>query len=207
MEIDPYRQFWLLFGAPLAGFLLGGVWELFHLSRVFLGAYRAPDAMHALYARPLPLLKHPVPLRERSVHRMWRGAVIAFEDCLFCILFVGILCVMLYCLNDGQMRVSVPVLALCGFAAFRVLFARYLDVIRSYLAYGCAACACYIRALVCLPVRSLKKLLYMFVFRPVRALFVILERKARQKRSARLCRWQLELAHSGLVYGEKEKTR
>ena len=198
MEIDPYRQFLLLFSAPLAGFLFGGVWEILALSRVLLGAYRVPDGMRALYAHPLPLLGRPVVLREKSTRRLWRGLIIGAGDFLFCILFGGTVCVLLYCLNDGAIRISVPVLALCGFAAFRRLLGARLERLRDYLAYACAAVACYARRLLALPFLLLKRVLTLLVFRPVRALFARWVGFVYKKRTEQLCQKQLALAANGL---------
>lgn len=198
MEIYPYLQFSMLLGAFLGGLCLGVVWELVNAFRILFGAYQAPDFMRERYQKPLPLLGRPVPFERKTIgKRLWRGFVIGAGDLLFCLLFAVFIILQLYRYNDGEFRFSVPVLALCGFALFRTLSARTLSLAMAYLAYGVAAASLYLAALLALPPRALRYLLARFVLRPVKRLYRRIEARRLRRRSAVLCKMQLQWAEQG----------
>ena len=204
MAIDPRSQFILLFGAPLAGFLLGALWELIGALRILLGAYSVPRQMRVRYERPLPLLKRPVPIREVALRRIWRATLIAVGDCLFCLFFAALLILLLYRYNDGQVRFSVPVLALFGFGIFRITLSRLLAPAVAYFAYLLAALRLYLLACLRLPLKGLWHLTKAAIIHPVLALVRIIRRRLCLKRSESLCHAQLVLAENGLVPQEKK---
>ena len=198
MEIYPYLQFSMLLGAFLGGLCLGVVWELVNAFRILFGAYQAPDFMRERYQKPLPLLGRPVPFERKAIgKRLWRGLVIGVGDLLFCLLFAVFVILLLYRYNDGAFRFSVPVLAICGFALFRALSARTLSLAMAYLAYGVATASLYLAALLALPPKALRYLLVRFVHRPAKRLYRRIEMRRLRRRSAALCRMQLQWAERG----------
>ena len=198
MEIYPELQLAMLLGAFLGGVCLGGVWELLCASRILLFAYTAPEFMRERYARPLPLLHRPVSFeRKGGANKLWRGIVIGVGDLLFCLLFAVLIVLLLYRYNDGEIRCSVPVLALLGLALFRTASSRFLTLVEAYLAYGIAAGWLYLRALLSLPPRGMRYLLTRFVLRPARRAYRHIELRRMRQRSAELCAMQLKWAECG----------
>ena len=198
MEIYPELQLAMLLGAFLGGVCLGGVWELLCASRILLFAYTAPEFMRERYARPLPLLHRSVSFeRKGGANKLWRGIVIGVGDLLFCLLFAVLIILLLYRYNDGEIRCSVPVLALLGLALFRTASSRFLTLVEAYLAYGIAAGWLYLRALLSLPPRGMRYLLTRFVLRPARRAYRHIELRRMRQRSAALCTMQLKWAERG----------
>ena len=207
MEIDPYLQLAMLLNAFLGGICLGGVWQLLVASRILFGAYCAPEWMRARYAHVLPLLGRPVPFERKGIsRRLWRSVVIGVGDALFCLLFAVMIVLLLYRYNDGAFRFSVPVVALCGFGLFFVLFARWLSLAVAYLAYGISAAWMYLTALAFLPPKGMRYLLLRFVCLPVCRLYRRVELRRARKYSAQLCQMQQSWAQRGFM-GEKPSLR
>lgn len=199
MEIDPYLQLAMLLGAFLSGVLLGGVWEMLTAIKILLRAYEPPSFMKARYARPLPLLRRPVPFAQNSVgRRLWRGVIVALLDFLFCALFAVVLILILYRYNDGAFRLSVPVLALCGFALFRFVAVKLLSIAMAYFAFGFAALTIYLCALLALPPKAVRALAVRLVCRPACACYRRVVWRRAVRRSANLCKAQLLWAAEGL---------
>ena len=202
MEIDPRLQGALFLGALCCGVLLGAFWELLHAVKILLGAYRPPDFMEARYRHPLPLLGRSVPFRSQGVGRgVWRGAVTAVFDLLFCLCFGIAVVLLLYAYNDGAIRLSVPVLALLGFGLFHWAAVRGLSLPVAYFAYGFAALSLYLWALLTLPVRGSRALCVIAVYRPLVRCFSACQRRIRHRRSRALCAAQLRWAEIGLAGG------
>lgn len=201
MEIYPERQLAMLLGAFLVGIGMGVMWELLTATRILLGAYRPPESMRSRYARPLPLLGRAVPFEKRGAGRhLWHGAVIAVGDCLFCLLFAMAVILLLYGYNDGAFRLSVPVLAVCGFGLFRSASVLLLAPLMAYLAYGFAVALLYLRALLAWPPKALWRLVKQFCYRPLCTLCQTVARKRAFCRSQMLCNAQLRWAEQGF-YG------
>ena len=199
MQIYPDRQLLLLLCAFMLGVAQGLVWELFVAVRILLGAHLPPERYLALYKRPLPLLGRSVPLPAGRGRRVWRGSVRAVCDVLYCICFALALILLLYDQNDGAWRLSVPVLALLGLAAFRVVFARPLCALAAYTAFFLAAGGVYIRVLLVLPIRGMRHFVTRLFVRPIRALFRVLYARMLSHTSAALCRAQLAAAATGFA--------
>lgn len=199
MEIYPALQFKLLVAAFLSGVLGGLFWELLTALRVLLGAYCPPARDLALYHRPLPLLPQGVPPPQQKKRRIWRISVVFVTDLLFCVLFAATLVLLLYEYNDGAWRLSVPVLALAGLAAFRLSLARPLARLSALTAYLLAAVMAYARVLARLFRRTLARVFAACVLRPLRALLGRWRRRLWQQKSNALCRMQLNMAKEGLA--------
>lgn len=192
MEIDPYLQFRLLLAAFSAGIFAGMLWDLLTVSRILFGAYQAPPRLRALYERRLPLLGCSVPFEgQKAVRRAWRTAVLFGGDLLFCVAFALAVILVLYCLNGGIFRISVPVLSLIGFALFRAVSNRLFSGAVAYFAFGVAALRLYIKALLLLPVRGLLRFVRLAVLRPVARVYKKIAARHATRVSDRLCRAQL----------------
>ena len=184
MEIHPRLQLAMLLAALFTGLAMGVVWELLTAFRILLGAYRPPERMRGRYARPLPLLRRPVPFaRKDPLRRLWRGIVIALGDLLFCLALSLSAVLILYRYNSGVLRLSVPVLLLLGLGAFRLLSKKL--PITDHFAYVLAAGRLYLLAFLGLLCRPL-----------LLAANGIRKRRAAAL-SARLCQAQLALAAVG----------
>ena len=207
MEIDPALQFRLFLSAALWGVIMGCMREAFAAAAILLGAYRPPDFMEARYARPLPLIHRSVPFAPKGKgRRLWQGLVIAFFDCLFCVIFAIGLILILYAYNDGAVRLSVPALALMSFGAWQMLGNRLLRVPMAYFAYGFAAVTVYFGVLLGLPYRGIRFLALQFVIRPAAAAARRVSLRRLQARSAMLCQRQLLWASVGFT-GECPKIK
>ncbi len=210
MEIDPYLQWTMLWQAFLCGVALGGCLELLTVTRILMGVYLPPADMQERYARPLPLLGRPVPLRQGRVRRGLRIGVVAVGDLVFCLGTALAVILLLYRYNSGVLRLSVPLLTLLGIGVFRRFAARPLRRPVAYFAYGCAAAGCYLRALLAWPPKQLLRLLRHCIGRPLGALAAKCLLQYRRRRSAALCRAQLALAAAGFEMSEvkhKEKLK
>ncbi len=195
MEIDPRLQLLMLLGAFLSGVALCGFFQLLQAVKILIGAYVPPAFMEARYARPLPLLHRGVPFCQKgAARRLWRGLTAGVLDCLFCVIFAAVQVLLLYAYNDGAFRLSVPVLALGGFALLQLLSARVLLVPMAYFAYGFAALMLYLGALLALPAKGVRR----FLWRPAVSCYRRIMRFFAIRRSAMLCVLQLQWAERGL---------
>lgn len=195
MEIDPRLQLIMFLGAFSSGVALCGLFQLLQAVKILVGAYAPPAFMEARYARPLPLLHRGVPFGHTGAGgRLWKGVVSGILDCLFCVIFAAAQILLLYAYNDGAFRLSVPVLAIFGFALLRFLAVRALLKPMAYFAYGFAALMLYLGALLALPAKGVRRFLWcpaVSCYRRIIYLFAI-------KCSARLCTLQLQWAERGL---------
>ena len=127
--------------ALLLGVGLGAVYDLLRISRVFLGVHYSRRAAKRLQQIKLPLLK---PRRRRGESRML-GAVVFFEDLLFC-LFAGIALILLfYAANNGKIRFPAFLCAAAGFLLYRVTIGRLVMLFSEVIAF---VLECAVRYLV-----------------------------------------------------------
>ena len=203
MEIDPHLQLQMLLTAFLSGVSLGLVCELFTVCRILLGAYTPPPYMRQRYEKTLPFLHRAVPFARGDVGQKWSAAAQILPDLLLCLLAAVGVILTLYRFNHGAMRLSVPVMLGLGLWLCRTLARHTLSVAVAYLAYGLAAAALYLWALLLLPWRLLRRLYRRFVWPQVE------KRKAKRRAavSAALCRAQLALAANGLQQMKDVKTK
>lgn len=192
MEIDPYLQFRLFLSAFCAGLLAGAFWELLTVSRILLGAYRTPERLRALYQKKLPLLSRPIGLgADKNLRRVWRTVLVAAGDLLFSLGFAALVIIVLYLYNDGGFRMTVPVLALAGFALFHFAFTRLFGSAVAYFAFGVAALRLYVSALLHVCFLWVFRVFKGVFLRPVTALFRKIADKRAIRITQRLCRKQL----------------
>jgi hypothetical protein len=125
--------------------------------------------------------------------------VVALLDCLFCVIFAVGPILLLYAYNDGELRLSVPVLALLGLGTWHALGDRLLRVPMAYFAYGSAAAMLYAGALLRLPLRGLCLLATRLLLRPVATLLRHMTARRMQRRSYALCQRQLQWASIGFT--------
>jgi hypothetical protein len=204
MEIYPRLQAQMLLFALALG-LAAGLWRQLLLAlRCVLGAHLPPERMRARYERPLPLLRRAVGFPARRARRGWCAAVAFGTDLVFCLVAALALLILLYDYNDGAWRLSVPVLFLLGFSLFRLFTARIFAHLNDDFAYGLAVLLLYVRALLCLPVRSAWRLVRRFLLCPARRGIRALCLRQYKRRSERLCRAQLALAGQGLITKERK---
>jgi hypothetical protein len=159
--------------------------------------------MHALYLRPLPLLGRPVGLSRRGrARRFWRALVVAVLDLLFCTVFAVTVILVLYRYHSGAIRMAAPLLALLGFALFRLAVGRFFAFAVGYLAFFLSAAGRYLLAGLCLPFIGAWRLMDLVLFRPVRRLFARIAAWRARRISRALCQRQLALAARGLRTGK-----
>ncbi len=206
MQIYPERQLWLLLCAFCLGLAMGALYEGFVAVRILLGAHLPPPRMAPLYEKALPLVKRAVPMPHKRKRRLWRGTVIAVCDALYCLCFALSLILLLYDQNDGAWRLSVPLLAFLGLAAFRILLSRPLCLLSAYLAFALAATGIYLRALLVLPVKAFCRMALHCFLHPLRRACRVLHVKLLFRTSQSLCRSQLAAAAVGFSgkFGSKK---
>ncbi|MBQ9098380.1 MAG: spore cortex biosynthesis protein YabQ [Clostridia bacterium] len=199
MEIDPSRQLAMLMAALFCGACFGLVFELRRVVRILLGLYCPHERMRSRYARPLPLLKRPVPFDKKGAGKRGLCALlVGVGDVLFCISFALCCMLILYAYNSGELRLSVFCIALLGFAVLRRFGARLIERPADLLAFGLAAAFCYIRALLAGGAKGLLRLLKLVTVVPFLALFGRIMGHRRRRISAKLCARELALATLGL---------
>ena len=203
MAISPAAQLRLLLLAGGSGLLLFALWLLLSALCVLLGAFEVSGEAALRYARPLPLLHRPVPLPCARSRRVWRAFVRGFSELSFCLCFSLSQILLLYAENDGAIRISVPLVALCSFAFFLHATARARKRACALLAYFLAVLWAYLCVLLALPPRLLWRLVRLLL-RPVGVLQQLLLRLYTRT----LCARQLRLAAHGLETEKKiEKER
>lgn len=180
----------------------GLLWQILPALRTVLGAYRPTEQMRALYERPLPLLRAPLGFPKYRARGVWCFLVSFCTDVVFCTVCAIGLLLLLYDYNDGAWRLSVPVLFLLGLWLFRAGTARLFLRGNAYLALGLSMLLAYLRALVCLPIKGLARLLGCCLLVPCRKGARRIYRTYRRRVSARLCRAQLALAARGSISKE-----
>ena len=203
MEIYPRTQAEMLFAALSLGLGAGLFRRLLLALRTVVGAYLPPLHMRALYERVLPLLGRPVGFPRRRARGAWCFAAAFATDIFFCLTCTLALLFLLYDYNDGAWRISAVLLFLLGFALFRAGTRRVFARANAYLAYGLSVLLCYVRALLCLPVRGVALFITRLLLRPAVRGMKIVHHGYRKRVSDRLCRAQLALAAQGLIVKER----
>ncbi len=200
MEIFPATQLLLLAAAFLCGVLFGILFDIGAALRIFLGAFQPPKYMRERYEKPLPLLGRAIGLRQgNKARRAWQALVVGAGDFFFCLAFALAIELVLYQFNFGEMRLSVPLVALFGLGLWRALMARPSAFLAAHVAFFVAAGALYLIAALLLPWRALRYLLGRYVIGPLYRACCRLHQKKKRHLSDALCAEQLLLAAAGLV--------
>ncbi len=197
MTIDPVAQLSLCLAALFGGVGLGILADIGKILRILLGAYLPSPSLRPLYERRLPWLSRSVGWRAASAHRVWAVGVSFLCDFAFPILTTLYLLYILFCFNSGKFRISALLLLLLGFALWRVLFSARTARLFAYAAFSLAVLGLYLRTLLLLPLKLLRRMLLKFCVAPMlrgaKSLYLMYCRQ----RSAAMCRMQLNAAKAG----------
>ena len=85
MAISQASLAWLYVYAIVLGVILGAIYDLLRISRVFFGAHYSRRGIKRLQGVRLPLLKERVKKKKKRA----LGVIVFFEDLFFCV-FCGI---------------------------------------------------------------------------------------------------------------------
>lgn len=160
IRIFPERLMGMLLWGMACGAGMGILYDVFRISRVFLGVRYPSRTAEALYCKPLPLIRRPVPQpsSERR-HMLWaslRYAVIFVEDVLFGVTWGAVMVLLVYFTNDGQFRAMAPVGMLVGFLAYDQTVGRLVLSLSQGIVFLLRAACCYAVALILLPPRVMR---------------------------------------------------
>lgn len=199
MTIDPIAQLSLYLAAFFGGIGLGILADLGKILRILLGAHLPSPSLRPLYEHRLPWLLRSVGWRAAPARRVWAVGVSFLCDFAFPIISTLYLLYILFCFNSGKFRISALLLLLLGFALWRVLFSARTARLFAYAAFGLAVLWLYLRTLLLLPLKLLQRMLLKFCVAPMlrgaKSLFLMYCRK----RSAAICRMQLNAAKAGFL--------
>ena len=131
MELSQSSLAWLYLCAFLLGIGLGAFYDIFRITRVFLGVHYSRRAANRLTEIQLPLLK---PRKKRGESRAL-GMIVFLEDLLFCLL-TGIAFILLfYELNHGKFRLIAVICAGTGFLLYRGTIGRLVMLFSELIAF------------------------------------------------------------------------
>ena len=155
MNISQTALAWLYLYAWLLGLGLGAFYDLFRITRVFLGVHYSRRAASRLQSIRLPYLR---PWRKREESRLL-GIVVFLEDLLFCIIAGISLVLLFYEANDGKFRFLALLCAAAGFLTYRGTLGRLVMMFSEIIAFAIDAAIRYAAFFIALPFRMLYRLI------------------------------------------------
>lgn len=135
MLVYQQKEFLLLvLQSFLCGVALGGVYDIFRISRLIMGLNPFSDAgVSALSERNYPLIG-----RIRTAPRRILGAgniLLFFEDILFMLIATAAILILLFFRNDGKFRLIVILLALLGFLCYYISIGRIVIRFSAFIVF------------------------------------------------------------------------
>ena len=131
MDISQSALAWLYLYALLLGMALGAFYDVFRITRVFLGVHYSRRAARRLQELRLPFLKpHQKHKESRAL-----GFVIFLEDLVFCMLAGISLILLFYEANNGKFRFPVLLCAGAGFLLYRGTLGRFVMLFSEVIAF------------------------------------------------------------------------
>ena len=153
MEISQGSLAWLYLCAMVLGVVLGAVYDLLRITRVFLGVQYSRRGKARLSKQKLPLLK----ARQKKKENPALGIVVFFEDFLFCV-FCGIAMILLfYVCNNGKIRYSVFPVAVGGFLCYRGTIGKLVMLFSEAIAFAMETLLRYVFFFLSFPILFLGK--------------------------------------------------
>lgn len=131
MTVSQSALAWLYLYATLLGIALGGFYDLFRITRVFLGMHYSRRTANRLRELHLPLLRK----RRRRGESRALGIVIFFEDLLFCMVTGISLVILFYEVNSGRFRFPALLCAGAGFLLYRGTIGRLVMLFSEVIAF------------------------------------------------------------------------
>ena len=151
MDISQSDLAWLYLYAMMLGLLLGAFYDVFRITRVFLGVHYSRRTARNLQDIHLPLL----PPHKKKKESRALGLVVFFEDLLFC-LMVGIsLIVLFYVANNGKFRFPVLICVGAGFLLYRGTLGRLVMLFSEVIAFAIETAVRYALFFLLFPIRAL----------------------------------------------------
>ncbi len=150
MDISQSALAWLYFDALLLGIGLGALYDLFRLTRVFLGVHYSRRAARRLQEMRLPLL---TPYKKHAESRAL-GVVVFFEDLFFCLAAGVALVLLFYEANNGKFRFPVLIAAAAGFLLYRGTLGRIVMLFSEVIAFLIETACRYLVFFLLFPFRT-----------------------------------------------------
>lgn len=151
MDISQSALAWLYLYALLLGMGLGAFYDVFRITRVFLGVHYSRRTARRLQELRLPFL---TPHKKHTESRAL-GIVVFLEDLFFCV-FTGIALVLLfYAANNGKFRFPVLLCAGVGFLLYRGTIGRPVMLFSEVIAFLIETAIRYIVFFLLFPLRIL----------------------------------------------------
>lgn len=144
-------QLWLY--AFLLGVGLGAVYDVFRITRVFLGVSYTKAATERLQSIRLPYLSSRPPRRPSRI----LGVVVFFEDFLFALIGGVSIILLFYQVNNGKIRFPAFFLAALGFFLYRITIGRVIMLASQAIAFGIEILVRYAIFFIMLPFRWIGK--------------------------------------------------
>ena len=183
MEISQGSLAWLYLCAMALGAVLGFVYDLLRITRVFFGVQYSRRGRGTLSKQKLPLLKP----RQKKKENPALGIVIFFEDFLFCV-FCGIAMILLfYVCNNGKIRYSVFPVAAGGFLCYRGTLGKLVMLFSEVIAFALETLFRYAFFFLSFPILFLGKTTKKSVCKMVLHASVVQKEKKRRQYTEKEC--------------------
>ena len=131
MTVSQSALAWLYLYATVLGIALGGFYDLFRITRVFLGMHYSRRAAKRLRELQLPFLRQ----RRRRGESRALGIVIFLEDLIFCMVAGISLVILFYEVNSGRFRFPALLCAGAGFLLYRGTLGRLVMLVSEVIAF------------------------------------------------------------------------
>lgn len=136
MAISPFRLFLLLIFSFFGGAIVGAIYDIHRIIRVWFGVRYTHNRPERLLSRPLPLLRRPLAeIRQGRLKKSLLSVVIFFQDILlFCVAGIGV-AVLNYTFNDGRFRFYSVVALLVGFLLYYFTLGKLVIFISEWIVF------------------------------------------------------------------------
>jgi len=151
MDISQSALAWLYLYALLLGIGLGAFYDVFRITRVFLGVHYSRHAARYLQEIRLPFLT----AHKRRMESHALGIVVFLEDLIFCILSAVALILLFYEANNGKFRFPVLICVGAGFLLYRGTLGRFAMLFSEVIAFAIETAVRYVCFFLFLPIRFL----------------------------------------------------
>ena len=170
--------------AFLLGVLLGAVYDVLRITRVFFGVHYSYRMAERLRNLRLPLL----PPRTKRRESRALGIVVFVEDLLFCLLAGVLLVLLFYEKNHGIFRFPVFLCSGGGFLLYRVTVGRLIMLFSQVIAFAIESAVRYLLFFLSYPWIRLMRM----GRRPLQRLIAAWNEKRKRRLRVRFTQWEYQ---------------
>ena len=215
MEISPILLAKLLLYSVLWGGIVGALYDVNRIVRVFFGVRYSKKHFDSLYSLRLPFSKKEISLKnktDKTKGKFIKGAVVLFGDLLsVTVAAVGIV-VLNYSYNDGRFRAFTVIGTLVGFLIYYFSLGKLVMLACEPLAFLIKYAICAVFVILGYPIKFFLYFLLKFVRKICFLLRLALEKRRKKVYNIKELDYLLEMAKNGFLkkqgaMPEKEEER